>query len=45
VDPQERIGELLRLDEMGRYQTEARVEWGAMVALLGDSIRVALGAE
>lgn len=42
VDPDERVGVLLRL-EAGRYQEAARVEWGAMVALLGGTISVTLG--
>lgn len=42
VDPDERVAVLLRL-EAGRYQEAARVEWGAMVALLGGTISVALG--
>ena len=41
VDPEERVGLLLRL-EAGRYQEAARVEWGAMVTLLG-SLTVQLG--
>lgn len=42
VDPDERVGVLLRL-EAGRYQEAARVEWGAVVALLGGTISVTLG--
>ena len=42
VDPDERVGVLLRL-ESGRYQEAARVEWGAVVALLGGTINVTLG--
>lgn len=42
VDPDERVGVLLRL-EAGRYQEAARVEWGAVVALLGGTINVTLG--
>jgi Uma2 family endonuclease len=43
VDPMERVGELLRLDDLGRYQTAARLEWGAQVAVLGDTIPLTLG--
>jgi Uma2 family endonuclease len=42
VDPDERVGLLLRL-ENGRYEEAARVEWGAVVALLGARISVVLG--
>ena len=42
VDPDERVGVLLRL-ESGRYQEAARVEWGAVVALLGETLSVTLG--
>lgn len=42
VDPDEKIGVLLRL-EAGRYQEVARVEWGAVVGLLGDRLPVTLG--
>jgi hypothetical protein len=42
VDPDERVGLLLRL-EAGRYEDAARVEWGAVVALLGGKLPVALG--
>jgi Uma2 family endonuclease len=42
VDPGEQVGLLLRL-EAGRYQEAARVEWGAMVALLGNRLLVTLG--
>jgi len=42
VDPQERVAELLRLED-ARYISAARVEWGAVVSLLGDAISVAVG--
>ena len=42
VDPDEQVGVLLRL-EAGRYQEASRVAWGAVVALLGGRIAVALG--
>jgi Uma2 family endonuclease len=42
VDPGERMGLLLRLDDAGRYQEAARIEWGAVVGLLGDRIRISL---
>ena len=42
VDPEERVGLLLHLDD-GRYQEAARVEWGAVVALLGGKLSVTLG--
>ena len=42
VDPDERMGLLLRL-EAGRYQEAARIEWGAVVALLGGTLSVTLG--
>ena len=42
VDPDERVGLLLRL-EGGLYVEAARVEWGALVALLGGEISVTLG--
>ena len=42
VDPDERVGVLLRL-EHGRYEEAARVEWGAVVALLDGKISVTLG--
>jgi Uma2 family endonuclease len=42
VDPDERVGLLLRLED-GRYQEAVRIEWGAMVALLGGSLNVAIG--
>ena len=41
VDPDEQYGLLLRLND-GRYQEAARVEWGAMVALLGGKVSVTL---
>jgi Uma2 family endonuclease len=43
VDPEERVGVLLRL-EGGRYEEAARVEWGVVVALLGGRLPVTLGA-
>lgn len=42
VDPDERVGLLLRL-EGGLYVEAARLEWGAMVALLGGRLVVPLG--
>ncbi len=42
VDAEERIGKLLRL-ETGRYVATARVEWGAVVALLGGKVSLTLG--
>jgi Uma2 family endonuclease len=42
VDPGERVGLLLRLQE-GRYEEAARIEWGAVVALLGGQLPVTLG--
>jgi Uma2 family endonuclease len=42
VDPDERVGRLLRL-EGGRYEEAARVEWGEVVALLGGKLPVTLG--
>ena len=43
VDPQERLGRLLRL-ENGHYIEAARLEWGEVVALLGGEIKVLLGS-
>lgn len=42
VDPAEKVGRLLRLDQ-GRYQDAAHVEWGQIVGLLGGRIEVPLG--
>lgn len=42
VDPDERVGRLLRL-EGGRYEEAARVEFGGVVALLGSKLSVTLG--
>jgi hypothetical protein len=42
VDPDERIGVLLRL-EAGRYEEAARVEWGAVVELLGGKLSIKMG--
>lgn len=42
VDPEERVGLMLRLDAR-RYEEAARLEWGSMVALLGGSLAVQLG--
>ena len=42
VDPEGQVGLLLRL-EHGRYEEAARVEWGAMVGLLGGTLNVQLG--
>lgn len=44
VDPDERLGKLLRLDG-GRYIEAARLEWGDIVALLGGRIQVSLTSE
>lgn len=41
VDPQERVGRLLRLEE-GRYTETTRLEWGEVVALLGGRIQIPL---
>ena len=41
VDPEERVGVLLRLVE-GRYEEAARVEWGALVAVLGEKLSITL---
>lgn len=43
VDPEEQVAELLRLDTEGHYQTAARVEWGAVVGLLGGTLSLTLG--
>jgi hypothetical protein len=40
----ERAGLLLRLDEARRCQEAARIQWGAMVGLLGDGISVSMGS-
>jgi Uma2 family endonuclease len=42
VDPEERVGVLLRL-EQGRYEEAARIEWDAEVALLNGILAVTLG--
>lgn len=42
VDPEEHVGLLLRL-EGGRYQDAAHLEWGALVALLGEKISITMG--
>lgn len=42
VDPEERIGLLLRL-EGGQYVDAARIEWRGVVALLGGRLAVTLG--
>jgi Uma2 family endonuclease len=42
VDPDERVGLLLRLED-GRYEEAARVEWGAVVGLLDGKLPVSLG--
>ena len=42
VDPEERVGLLLRLDA-GVYVDSARIDWGPMVALLGGKLSVLLG--
>jgi len=42
VDPEERVAVLLRLVG-GRYEESARVEWGAVVDLLGGKLLITLG--
>ena len=42
VDPEERVGLLLRL-EAGRYQEVARIEFGGLVGLLGGTLTIRLG--
>lgn len=42
VDPEGREGMLLRL-EGGHYLDSARIEWGAVVALLGGKLSITLG--
>lgn len=42
VDPDERFGLLLRL-EAGRYEEAARVDWNALVTLLGGKLPISLG--
>lgn len=42
VDPEGREGMLLRLDN-GHYTDSARIEWGALVALLGGQLSITLG--
>jgi Uma2 family endonuclease len=44
VDPDERLGKLLRLDG-GRYNEAARLNWGDVVALLGGRINILLTSE
>ena len=39
IDPQERVGRLLRLEE-GRYTEASRLEWGEVVVLLGGRIQI-----
>jgi len=41
VDPSERVGMLLRLDN-GHYVDSARIEWGSVVALLGGKISITM---
>ncbi len=41
VDPTVRVGVLLRLED-GRYVEAARIEWGAVMALLGGRVQVTL---
>jgi len=43
VDPEERVGVLLRLDAGRTYQEAARIEWGTLVALLDGAIAIPLG--
>jgi Uma2 family endonuclease len=42
VDPDEKVGVLLRL-EAGQYVEAVRIEWGAVVGLLGGKVVVTLG--
>lgn len=42
VDPEGREGMLLRLDN-GHYTDSARIEWGAVVALLGGKLSITMG--
>jgi len=42
IDPDERLGILLCLVG-GRYEERARIEWGALVQLLGGKLEVTLG--
>ena len=42
VDPSERVGMLLRLDN-GHYVDSARIEWGSVVALLGGKLSITMG--
>lgn len=44
VDPENRVGVLLRLDHAKRYQEVARIEWGALIELLGGTLSFPLGA-
>lgn len=44
VDPEDQIGVLLRLDNAKRYQEVARIEWGAVVVLLGGNLSFPLGS-
>lgn len=43
VDPAVQVGLLLRLDSAKIYQEVARIEWGALVPLLGGHIAISLG--
>lgn len=43
VDPEDKVGVLLRLDKDNRYQEVARIEWGSMVAILGGNLSISLG--
>ena len=42
MNPDERVAVLLRLKN-GRYEEAARIEWGAVVALLGGKLPITLG--
>ena len=44
IDPEERVGLLLRLDPAGTYQDAARIEWGAFFGILGGSLIISLGS-
>ena len=43
LDPEEKVGLLLRLDDQGRYQDAARLKWGDPVTLLEGRITLTLG--
>jgi Uma2 family endonuclease len=43
VDPEDQVAVLLRLDSAKHYQEVARIEWGALVVLLGGSLSIPIG--